>query len=98
MVVPFGCSNATTFNTFMRLMIQTLQPLLGKCVVIYFDDIFIFSKDENEHLQHLRQVLSILEQNSLKLNVKKCIFLKSEVLFLGFLVGNQGVRMDLDKI
>jgi hypothetical protein len=96
MVMPFGLSNAP--STFMWLMNHLFKPLIGHCVVVYFDDILVFSSDLSQHLQHLRQVFSILRDQKLYANGDKCCFLTSEVLFLGYLVSEQGIRMDEDKI
>ncbi|KAJ9536808.1 hypothetical protein OSB04_un000032 [Centaurea solstitialis] len=96
MVMPFGLSNAP--STFMRLMNHIFKPLIGQCVVIYFDDILIFSLDLQQHLHHLRRVFSIMREQKLYANSEKCRFLSPEVLFLGYLISGNGIRMDEAKI
>ena len=79
-------------------MTQLLRPFLGKFVIVYFDDILIFSKSNDAHLDHLRYVMRALRKEKFYINLKKCTFLSSKVIFLGFVVSAQGVEADLEKI
>ena len=84
LVMPFGLTNAP--STFIRVMTHILQPLLGICVVVYFDDILVYSYCLEDHLVHLQLVLDILRRERFFGNMKKCSFGMDQVVFLGHVV------------
>ena len=97
LVMPFGLSYAP--ETFQRLMNQVLQEYLGQFVAVYLDDVIIYTKGSYEqHIDHLRQVFESLRQANLKIKLKKCFFCFPNLHFLGYVMGQDGIKPDLDKI
>ena len=94
--VPFGLKNAPTY--FQREMNRILADLIGKCVFVYIDDILVFSKTEEEHVDHLQLVFDRLREAGLKLKPTKCAFGLPEVKLLGYILNEQGIQTDPDKV
>jgi len=82
----------------MWLMNEVLKGFIGKFVIVYLDDILIFSQTKEDHLRHLKYVLERLQQEKLLINMKKCSFMKSELVYLGFVISKDGLKMDMEKI
>ena len=94
--MPFGLCNAP--SEFQRVMNSVLGDLIGKCVLVYIDDIVIYSQSPEEHADHLKQVLQKLKEAGLKVKPSKCAIAQAEVELLGYVVNDQGIRPQLKKI
>ncbi|KAL0282359.1 UNVERIFIED_CONTAM: Retrovirus-related Pol polyprotein from transposon [Sesamum angustifolium] len=94
--MPFGLTNAPA--TFSTLMNQVLHGFLNEFVVVYLDDIVVYSGTLAEHVEHLRQVLTRLREHELYAKVSKCSFAQESISFLGHIVERGRIRMDPKKV
>ena len=96
LVMPFGLTNAPA--TFQRWMNQVFQDMLDVCVVVYLDDILIYSADQETHDEHVREVLRRLQANGLYAKAEKCEFDTTATEFLGYDIAPTGVSMNPSKV
>ncbi|KAG8499161.1 hypothetical protein CXB51_005577 [Gossypium anomalum] len=96
LVIPFNLTN--TPAVFMYLMNRIFRPYLDKFVVVFLNDILIYFRDEVEHTEHLRTVLQTLRDNQLYAKFSKSEFWLREVEFLGYIISNDGIRVDPNKV
>jgi hypothetical protein len=94
--MPFGLTNALA--TFQAYINNVLRKYLDVFVVVYLDDILVYSKTYEEHVQHVRLILTVLRDADLRIKVEKTEFHKQEVKFLGYIVSREGLKMDSKKI
>lgn len=84
--------------TFQRAMDTTFKDLIGKCIIIYMDDLTIFSKVGGDHLDHLRKALERCQRYGISLNPKKCVFRVAEGKFLSHVIFERGIFIDPDRV
>ncbi|KAJ0940339.1 putative nucleotidyltransferase, Ribonuclease H [Helianthus annuus] len=96
LVMPFGLTNAP--STFQRLMNDVFRPYLRRFILVFFDDILIYSKTWQDHLHHIELTLKVLMSNQLVAKLSKCLFGQTSVSYLGHVISSLGVAVDPDKI
>ncbi|KAI3686595.1 hypothetical protein L1987_80275 [Smallanthus sonchifolius] len=96
LVMPFGLTNAPT--VFMDLMNRVCKPYLDQFVIVFIDDILIYSKSQEEYEEHLRLILELLKQEQLYAKFSKCDFWIREVQFLGHVINEKGIHVDPAKV
>ena len=95
-VVPFGLTNAPA--TFMCLKNSVFSGYLDKFVLVLLDDILVYSKNEEEHEEHLILTLELLREHQLYAKLSKCDFYRDKIQYLGHIISEEGISMDLEKI
>lgn len=95
-VMVFGLTGAPA--TFQKAMNTTLAPLLRKCVLVFLDDILIYSRSLEEHVHHVRQVLQLIAQDQWKVKLSKCAFGQRQISYLGHVISADGVATDPSKV
>ena len=96
LVMPFGLKNAPP--TFQRLVDKVLAGMIGNGVYAYIDDILIYTRSREEHLEKIKEVLSRLEAAGLRISLEKSEWLKGEVQYLGYIIGAGVLKMDPEKV
>jgi hypothetical protein len=96
MVMSFGLCNAPA--TFMRVMNDVLRPFIDDCVIVYLDDILIFSKYCEYHVMHVKQVMDVLKKEKIFLKMSKCEFGKTSLVYVGNIIGGGELKIDPSKV
>jgi hypothetical protein len=96
LVMPFGLTNAPA--TFQSCMNHIFNKQLRRFLLIFFDDLLIYSKTWEDHLRHINEILNIMKEQSLYAKETKCEFGMTKILYLGHIISAQGVRVDPEKI
>ena len=96
LVMPFGLTNALAL--FMTLMDTLLHPYLGKFIVVFLDDILVYSKTRKEHTKHLHSVFELLRQHLLFAKESKCVFFAEEIQYPDHIISAKGMQMDPEKV
>ena len=94
--MPFGLTNAPV--VFISIVNGVLHTFLDKFVIVFLDDILIYSRDEKEHKEHLRLVLQLLRENRLYGSLKKCAFFRPEIHYLGHIIIGDGILVKPSEI
>ena len=94
--MPFGLKNAGA--TYQRMMTKMFEPLLGKNIEVYIDDMVVKSKAESEHTNDLGNIFEILRRHKLRLNASKCSFGVGSGKFLGYMVTHCGIKVNPDQV
>jgi hypothetical protein len=95
-VLPFGVKTACW--EFQSRMEELFGSLLDYCVLVYIDDIIVYTSDVPSHMIALQKIFDILKQNKLKLNFEKCVFFKSEIEFLGFIISKDKITVSNERV
>ena len=96
LVMPFGLTNAPA--TMQKIINKILQSYLDRFVIIYMDDILVYSNTKENHVKHVKMILSALKQKNFKIKTKKCKFHVQEIKFLGFVITPGNIQMEMIKV
>ena len=95
-VLPMGLKNAPP--AFQRMMTNVFDQFLGRCCLVYIDDLIIFSKSWGDHVRDVKNVLKRLQEAGLKAKISKCYFGMEELVYLGHRVSGKGIEVDTEKV
>ena len=94
--MPFGLCNSPA--TFMRVMNDVFSSFIDNFVIVYLDDILVFSKTWKEHVVHVKKILDVLRKEKLYVKMSKCEFAKTSLVYLGHVIGGGHLQVDLAKV